>query len=480
MYQGLLFGRKISFHLFYLLAFGLLSAALAASAGSISTAGGRSKGFNLPSEMEIRIRNVKGGNPGVPGNNAMVSLSNENFSFVSPTKNGVAVFEGVPEASDFKISTEVTSDSKAYENPVEYWGTMHNVTTGSSINNIEYVRNMPYITGVRAVDGERFTGFSAVEAGKPLMIQVYINNTASFEVPLNILVKLHNHSNDSIISLEQSVIAKSGKETIVLLSYTPREQGYYFFAPALKLVEHGMLYTDCWDWSDQPLFSVVTHKRMIEFAGYKWHVKSGFGPPGPNMWSDFPGHVWVDDNGELILTLTPGTNRWLATEVVSDDYFGYGTYTFFLKSNPSDYDPHMVAALFLYKNEENEIDIEFTRWGDSLNVNVGNYVIQPSVRPGNQFMFPMNLQGTFSTHRFIWSPGKVVFESWHGHHTQPQPYNMISRWESSGDNIPSDDHLRLHLNFWLFRGIQPHEAIAREFIISGFSFSPLHAPEVNP
>lgn len=434
-----------------------------------------SHGFSGPDEqdgrLEIHVRNIPGGNSAVPGSRGNILLSNGQQTFSGQTNQGIAVLEQVPSAKGYVMRVMVDSDSEAYEQPVEFWGEVQNLTVGSGLQDVEFVRSMPYISQLEVFDGARFGGFSAVEAGKPMILRLRVMNPSAIEVNLEALLKLYDLEADTVITLQQPVCAVPGEVSEVLLSFTPTMAGNYLAAPALKIRDSEELYSDCWDWSYHPLFSVVKKHRTLEFAGYQWHVKSGFGHPGPNMWTDHYKNVWVDENEDLHLTLTPSGKHWLATEVISKDYFGYGTYTFFLQTDPNTLDPHAVAALFLYHDGENEVDIEFTRWGNPENENVGNYVLQPADIPGNQFVFPMALQGSYSTHRIIWRPGKVVFESWHGHYFQPEPADIISRWEYSGEHVPPDHQVRLHLNFWLFRGFQPREASQQHFVISGFSYS---------
>ncbi|MFO7977731.1 MAG: glycoside hydrolase family 16 protein [Bacteroidales bacterium] len=421
--------------------------------------------------LKIRIHNVAGGNPAVPGSRGHVLLFNDQYTFATKTRDGIAVFENVPSATDYTMQVSVDSDSEAYDTAVEFWGEVHGLEAGDGTQQVDFERSMPYITHLEVLNGERFAAFSAVETAKPMIIRLLVMNPSAAEVNLQVLLKLHNIATDTVITLQQPVCAAAEEQTEVLLSFTPSEPGNYLAAPALKILDTEDRYTDCWDWSVHPLFTVVEKHRMLEFAGFQWHVKSGFGPPGPNMWSDHYEHVWVDENQALHLTLTPSGKHWLATEVVSEDYFGYGTYTFFLKTDPTTLDPHAVAALFLYHDGDNEVDIEFTRWGNPDNDNLGNYVLQPADVPGNQYVFPLRLKGAFSTHRIVWQPDKVVFESWHGHYPNPEPSGMISRWEYSREHVPQDHQVRLHLNFWLFRGVHPGEALQQQFIISGFSYS---------
>ena len=420
--------------------------------------------------FRVMIRNIHGGT--LPaGSLPRVILTAGAFVAEAAAPEGMAVFDNLPRQRFWNMQVEVQSPSRAYQNPLEYWGSMP-VSTRRASQPAVFTRQMPYISGVKTFDGERFGHYVARENGIPLIIKVLVNNPSKHDLNLSVKLSLMNQTTDSLWVLEQTTVSRAGESKEVLFSFTPSCPGFYVHAPAVQLMNDTKMFTDCWDWSAQPIFSVVDQHRKIDFGGYSWYVKSGFGNPGPNRWSDNPQHVWINDSGELTLTLTPNGQNWLATEVISEDHFGYGTYTFYLKSNPELYNPFMVAALFLYRNSHNEIDIEFTRWGDPDNPHAGNYVMQPSDIPGNHYTFPLNLMGNHSTHQITWQKDKVKFQSWHGHYPQPQTGQMIASWEYTGQNIPGENNIRLHMNFWLFQGHQPQEGSQQEFIITRFSYSP--------
>ena len=57
--------------------------------------------------------------------------------------------------------------------------------------------------------------------------------------------------------------------------------------------------------------------RTVLFAGYSWSVKRSDEAvgPGPNLFSDRPENVWVDEDHRLHLGVTD-RRRWLCAEVV--------------------------------------------------------------------------------------------------------------------------------------------------------------------
>jgi hypothetical protein len=207
--------------------------------------------------------------------------------------------------------------------------------------------------------------------------------------------------------------------------------------------------------------------RLIEFSGIEWFVKRGTCGPGPNNWSDSKESVWVDTNGKLHLKIRKDKERWYCAEVFATKSFGYGEYLFFIESDASSYQPNIVAGLFTYENDESEIDIEFSRWGDSKK-NVGWYTIQPGpYNKVNQDSFPLNLSGTYSTHKFKWRPEKITFESYHGHYKKAPSRNfLINSWIYSGNCIPLMGEERLHINLWMLKGEVLRNQQEAEFVVS--------------
>ncbi|MGM0530864.1 MAG: glycoside hydrolase family 16 protein [Bacteroidota bacterium] len=222
-------------------------------------------------------------------------------------------------------------------------------------------------------------------------------------------------------------------------------------------------YQNSWKWPGQVPFTVNEDlsQRTIKFAGKTWDVRSGYGNPGSNNWSDSENTVWVDDDGKLHLKIRKIGDTWHCSELVSQQSFGYGEYKFYLNSNVEDFDKNIVVGLFTYLDDQNEIDIEFLKLGSNKNTEVGNYVVQPD----KSINFALNLNGSYSTHRFRWLPGKVSFQSWHGHNKSPTDNTLINEWEYTGNDIPEAATEKLHINFWLFDGKPPSDRKEAELII---------------
>jgi|GEM_PF-792058 len=243
---------------------------------------------------------------------------------------------------------------------------------------------------------------------------------------------------------------------------------YYVTARVQSYIYSGYTNTDAVGWNESFDIEDIS-QQTIQFAGLTWNVRNTYGGPGPNNWTSSSNSVWVDNDGNLHLKIRKLGDNWYCSEVWTDDSFGYGEYKFYVSSNVENYDENIVCGLFTYLTDNDEIDIEFSRWGDPGS-NAGWYVVQPSC-PGNYESFPLNLTGDFSTHRFIWGPTQIKFESWHGHYDEPPQGNLIHEWTYTGDDIPDPGNEKLHLNFWLMNGIPPSNQLDAELVISDFAFN---------
>ncbi len=226
--------------------------------------------------------------------------------------------------------------------------------------------------------------------------------------------------------------------------------------------------------------TVTVQNGNILFSGYEWEVRnSGLSGPGPNVWDK--DNAWVDENGDLHLKITHASDGWHCAEVTMAQRLGFGTYQFQVTGRVDQLDRNIVLGLFNYPTEDvgpdatNEIDVEFARWGNPQ-ANMGNYTVWPvqsELSPTSE-TFPVQLNGTYTTHRFTWQPDQILFQSLHGHTDGDD--NLIHRWlykpEEPSQRI-SQQPMPVHINLWLFQGQSPSDGQEVEIIIHNFTFTPL-------
>jgi len=217
--------------------------------------------------------------------------------------------------------------------------------------------------------------------------------------------------------------------------------------------------------------------QTILFSGHLWEVSNSgdrLWNPGPNYWSCGPSNVWVDGNGWLHLKITCVNGAWYCSELTMREALGYGTYTFEVSNNYSLLDENMVLGLFTYKDDANEIDIEFTTWSGNYKNNSWFTIQPPPFTFGfNQVSFKPQLIGDFSTHSFTWAPYYVYFESLQGtkDSTAPIEARVICQFNSTVS--PPQTGAPVHINLWLNKGQLPSDLEEFEMVVKGFTFTPL-------
>lgn len=209
----------------------------------------------------------------------------------------------------------------------------------------------------------------------------------------------------------------------------------------------------------------------LQFSGFTWIKKHG-GPRGPggNWFSDY--NTWSDDEGLHLRTTTDGTHWWCA-EVLLDHSLGYGQYIFQLTSRVDSLDPHATFAGFVYDSTNREIDFEFTR---ALGMPPGNnaqYVVQPYYTPGNRYTYLTTPEANTS-HRLLWSSDSIVFTSWSGFDSIPNPDEIIQTWTYTGEDDPVPrGRERMRFNLWLDGAQAQH---GDEVVVRSFQFLSLIPP----
>jgi hypothetical protein len=210
----------------------------------------------------------------------------------------------------------------------------------------------------------------------------------------------------------------------------------------------------------------VISGASLTFSGYQWEIRpDGQGGPGGddpvngngngNTWK--ANNVSCDDQGHLHLKVRQQNGIWTTAQVATTARFGFGHYEFKVAGDKLDrLDPNVVLGLFNYPPPDvgpdgtNEIDIEFSKWGDATR-QPGQYVVYPA-NPNLAYQFerqtfPFTQTETSTTHHFDWQNTRVDFESLQGGQqfaqwTDNHPLDYASR-------IPQNP-LPVYINLWLY------------------------------
>lgn len=243
---------------------------------------------------------------------------------------------------------------------------------------------------------------------------------------------------------------------------------------------------------------------ILQFAGRNWSIKHGkvlFGP-GPNYFSNHPNDVWIDEDGYLHLSVAEREDVWYATEVVSEDTMGYGTYVWTVEGDLQNLDPNIVLGLFTWDNNtfqkeaNSEVDIEFAKWGEVDMDTTLQYGVQPiAFGPYNEERVDKpRISSTkwigVSTHAFTWTDTLIYWESYEGDKFRNGPpvatwsfdLNNPAKIKYEGNNqsdpviIPAPGNTtNARMNLWLLTGPEgPMFGRRHEVIIRDFQYIPLN------
>lgn len=195
--------------------------------------------------------------------------------------------------------------------------------------------------------------------------------------------------------------------------------------------------------------------RTIEWSGFTWKViPPHIGNPGNNYWSDSINNVWTDAQGRLHLKITNVGGIWYCAALETSTPVSYGTYSIVVASNPATLDNNAIAGLFYYMDDYNELDIEFSRWGDP-NANNTQYSVQSIPTPIVSPLYETNSANT--THKMIWNVDRVRFEGPTG----------VGPWTYTGP-YKTKTGSPYCINLWLMNGRPPTDGKEQELILSSF------------
>jgi len=222
---------------------------------------------------------------------------------------------------------------------------------------------------------------------------------------------------------------------------------------------------------------------QIQWSGYTWNVRSVAGNPGSNNWASGTSNVWIDSEGNLHLKILKIGDKWSCSEISSVESFGYGEYTLQMRSRIDQLEKNIVFGFFIYKEngvavtpQENEIDIEFSRWNNNSNPN-SQYCFQYREANANlnlitPYKFETKLYGNYSTHKFTWTKGTIQFQSYHGNSANlPADNYLITPAKIFSDTrVPIEKDEKVLLNLYLYQGIILTNQKESEVIVKSFTF----------
>jgi hypothetical protein len=196
----------------------------------------------------------------------------------------------------------------------------------------------------------------------------------------------------------------------------------------------------------------------VDWKGYTWSVTNG-GMAG--VAAGDPANVSIDASGYLHLAIQKKGNAWTAAEIFSTTRLGFGTYQWQIDGPIDTFDKNVVLGLFPYGpaagiggDGTNEIDIEYSRWGQEAGPN-GDWTNYPaSGATVGELSYSFSLGGgTLSTSRFVWTQSSIEDFVFAGLEPLSGSQSPLKTWKYSPSNpktnIPQQA-LPLGMNLWCF------------------------------
>ncbi|HSY41919.1 MAG TPA: glycoside hydrolase family 16 protein [Polyangia bacterium] len=217
----------------------------------------------------------------------------------------------------------------------------------------------------------------------------------------------------------------------------------------------------------------------LAWKGHTWQLTSG-GMAG--VCQGDPKNVTADANGYLHLRISDGTSGWTASELFTTDRLGFGTYQWQVDGPIDSYDKNVVLGLFPYgpaagigADGTNEIDIEYSRWGQASGPN-GDWTDYPaSGTTIGELSYTFSLApATLSTSRFVWSANSITSALLSGLQPVDGTTGLVKSWTYAPANptinVPQQA-LPLGMNLWCFDS-PPSDGNPVEIVIRDFIFVP--------
>jgi hypothetical protein len=224
--------------------------------------------------------------------------------------------------------------------------------------------------------------------------------------------------------------------------------------------------------------------NTIQWAGRSWILTNG-GMAG--VAKGDPANVSVDSNGYLHLRIVNRNGTFTAAELFSTENLGFGTYQWQVQGAVDKMDPTTVLGLFNYGahahigvDAENEIDIEFSQWGNTCHGCNADFTFYPAT--DNKSLGPMEDNFTYNpngsaltTARFEWSSTRIVGTIMAG----LQPIGTTANVLQTLTFAPPDYAARIPqvalpvaMNLWCFKSLPASD---QEVILRNFQFIPERA-----
>ena len=214
--------------------------------------------------------------------------------------------------------------------------------------------------------------------------------------------------------------------------------------------------------------------KSLQFSGYEWRVRNAPSSRGGKNYPYDPGNAWTDESGALHLRIAKASGGWACAEVSLTRSLGYGTYSFTVRDT-SRMEPAAVFGMFTWDytgadQNNREMDIEISRWGDPAHKNT-QYVVQPFHVAANIAKFAA--PGGALTHSLRWEPGRASFKTIRN----SEPGKTVRGAETIAEHVftssvPSPGIESVRMNLYIFGPAKIPLQNEAEVVIEKFEYLP--------
>lgn len=218
--------------------------------------------------LRVEIRNVDDGPdrfPGRFGRAILLEAGGDTAGVQSTDSTGLAVFDSLTADSTYRLEAYHDPDARVSAFDKEYWGRRDSMSISDGTTSVTFVRNQPYVRIVKIfVDstGRYIPPGRTVAPGTRLRLEVTVQNPSergSSTLPVRpvLLIDQNRASRfDHDLTVDPRSLAAGERHTFEF-PVTVSERGPYFVAPAAQVeTSTTFMYTDSWNWGDDPRFLV--------------------------------------------------------------------------------------------------------------------------------------------------------------------------------------------------------------------------------
>lgn len=218
--------------------------------------------------LTVTIENVDDGPdrfPGSHGRAILIGANDDTVGVKSTDSTGQAVFSNLSAERTYTLEAYHNPDARAPAFDEEFWGRRDSISLSEGNNAFTFTRSQPFVRIVKIYadsTGRYIPPGRMVRARPTLRFEVTVENPSEFgasTIPVRPRL-LVDQGQSTTFDHDRTATPKElapGERFTFEFLITPLQRGPYYVAPAAQVeTATGFIYTDSWDWRDEPHFVV--------------------------------------------------------------------------------------------------------------------------------------------------------------------------------------------------------------------------------